>query len=104
MTKSIIEKLWEVEPEAEIWWDSSPLVFANWRAKMMDKASDKDEMASWLDRMFSESNAPTENLFRGVTTNPPLSYNAIKDNPEYWAGWIADYAKKENCTDVETVF
>ncbi len=104
MTKSIIERLWEVQPEAEIWWDSSPLVFANWRTKMIEKASDKDEMTSWLNRMFSESNAPTDNLFRGVTTNPPLSYAAIKDNPEYWADWIAEYAKKENCTDVETVF
>ncbi|MBF0279675.1 MAG: transaldolase [SAR324 cluster bacterium] len=104
MGKSVVEKLWEVQPEAEIWWDSSPLVFANWRTQMIEQASDKGEMSAWLDRLFNENNAPQDNLVRGVTTNPPLSYAAIKDNPEYWAGWIRDFIKNENCTEIETVF
>ena len=48
--KSTVEKLWEVNPEAEIWWDSSPLVYENWRKKMLAGASDKQEMTAWLDR------------------------------------------------------
>ena len=36
-SKSVIEKLWEVNPEAEIWWDSSPIIYDNWRAKMIQK-------------------------------------------------------------------
>jgi len=71
---------------------------------MIDKASNKDEMTVWLDRLFNDRNKPEDNLFRGVTTNTPLSYNAIKDNPEYWAGWIDEYIKKEICADVEVVF
>jgi len=102
--KSTVEKLWEVNPEAEIWWDSSPLVYDNWRKKMIAGASDKQEMTAWLDRLYNENNKPEDNLFRGVTTNPPLSYAAIKDNPEYWAAWIDELIKKDRCEDVEIVF
>ena len=72
-TKSVVEKLWEVNPEAEIWWDSSPLIFDNWRTKMIQQASDKKQMTEWMDRMYHKNNKPGDNLFRGVTTNPPLS-------------------------------
>lgn len=42
-SKSIVEKLWEVNPKAEIWWDSSPLIYENWRSKMIQKAHNKEE-------------------------------------------------------------
>lgn len=103
-SKSVVEKLWQVNPEAEIWWDSSPVIFDNWRSKMIREASDKDEMTAWLDRLYHKDNKPEENIFRGVTTNPPLSYNAIKDNPDYWSGWIDERIKKDNCKDTEVVF
>ena len=102
--KSAVERLWEVNKDAEIWWDSSPLVFPTWRRQMMEKATDKDRMAAYLDRLFNENNAPTDNLFRGVTTNPPLSYAAIQDNPEYWGQWIENYADEHKCGRVERVF
>jgi transaldolase len=103
-SKSVIERLWEVNPKAEIWWDSSPLIFDNWRTKMIRQASDKEQMRVWIDRLYHKDNKPEENIFRGVTTNPPLSYNAIKDNPEYWAKWIDERIKKDRCTDSEVVF
>jgi transaldolase len=102
--KSVVERLAEVNPEAEIWWDSSPIIYDNWRKKMVEQAEDKDQMASWLDRLYHKNNKPEQNIFRGVTTNPPLSYSAIKDNPEYWAKWVDDLIKKEQCTDAEVVF
>ena len=102
--KSVMEQLWQVNPEAEIWWDSSPLVFANWREQMIKNAENSGEMTEWLDRLYNESNAPADNIFRGVTTNPPLSYNAIKDNPDYWAKWIDEYIEKNKCLETETVF
>ena len=102
--KSSIEKLWEVNPDSEIWWDSSPVIYNNWRKKMIDQADDKEQMTAWLNRFYSEDNKPDENLFRGVTTNPPLSYAAIKDDPEYWAKWIDELIEKDRCEDVEVVF
>ena len=104
MKPSVLEKLWNVQKEAEIWWDSSPLVFDTWRREMIEKAENKEEMAVWLDRMFNESNAPKDNLFRGVTTNPPLSYAAIKNNPDYWKGWISAKVQERGPQDTEDMF
>lgn len=104
MKASVLEKLINVEPEAEIWWDSSPVVLANWRKEMIAQAEDGELMTAWLDRLFSESNKPCDNLFRGVTTNPPLSYNAIKDNPEYWKGWISGRLLDKGPGQVEDMF
>jgi transaldolase len=103
-SKSVVEKLWEVNPEAEIWWDSSPLIYDNWRTKVLEEASDKEEMLAWLDRLYNRDNKPEGNIFRGVTTNPPLSYKAIKDNPDYWSKWVDDLIEKDRCTDAEVVF
>ncbi len=59
-SKSVIEKLWEVNPEAEIWWDSSPIIYDNWRAKMIQKATNQEEMRTWLDRLYHKDNPPDE--------------------------------------------
>jgi len=102
--KSVVERLWEVNPEAEIWWDSSPIIYENWRAKMIEKAANREEMKAWLDRLYHKDNAPEKNVLRGVTTNPPLSYNAIKDNPEYWTQWVDQLIARDCCKDTEVVF
>jgi transaldolase len=104
MRKSVVEKLWEVNPEAEIWWDSSPIIYENWRAKMIQKAENKEEMKAWLDRLYHRDNPPGKNIFRGVTTNPPLSYSVIKDDPNYWNQWVDGLIAKDRCTDSELVF
>ena len=104
MVKGVVERLWEVNPEAEIWWDSSPIIYENWRNKMIQKAANKDEMKSWVDRLYHKDNPPKKNIFRGVTTNPPLSYNAIKDDPDYWTRWVDGLIAKERCTDAEIAY
>jgi transaldolase len=93
-----------VNQDAEIWWDSSPLIYDNWCGKMIAKAENKEEMTSWLNRFYSKDNRPEDNIFRGVTTNPPLSFNAIKDDPEYWAKWIDELIAKEKYTETEPTF
>ena len=83
--KGILEKLQEANMDAEIWWDSSPLVYSSWALSMIEKAPDakRETWAQQLRRLFDPDN-PSETLFRGVTTNPPLSLDAIKDNPSFW--------------------
>jgi hypothetical protein len=57
MVKSAIERLVDVHPDLEIWWDSSPLVFEAWASKMADAgpASRKGELRDQLTRLrFSE--------------------------------------------------
>jgi transaldolase len=102
--KSVLEKLLDVQPRAEIWWDSSPLVFPAWREKMIARAEAPVEIAAWLDRFYSGDNRPEENLVRGVTTNPSLSFNVIKDDPDYWNAWIDGRIQQGCCMDVEVVF
>lgn len=104
VAKSPIEKLIDINPQAEIWWDSSPLVWNNFRSKMIAHADDKKKMTAWLDRLFNIQNRPQDNLFKGVTTNPPLSLNAIKDNPNYWAGWINERFRHHKGIKAEEAF
>jgi len=39
-----------------------------------------------------------------VTTNPPLSYNAIKEDRDYWVKWIIDRIKRDGPAPSVVVF
>lgn len=81
----LLEKLATLNPESEVWWDSSPLLYTAWRAKMIDSAPPhrRDVWAEQLDRLYDQD-VPEEMVFRGVTTNPRLSHIAINNDLEYW--------------------
>ncbi len=93
---NLLEDLVAVSPGMEIWWDSSPVIFGNWCEKMLAKAddADKDVLKRQFARMY-DTDDPAGQLFRGVTTNPPLSLAAIKDDPPRWQK-VADQILKEN--------
>jgi transaldolase len=103
--KNLIEKLVELSPGMEIWWDSSPVIFNNWCKKMLDKASpeNRDIMKRQFSRMFNEED-PESQLFRGVTTNPPLSLQAIQDDPPYWEKVAKELIAETPDIDTETLF
>lgn len=95
MTKSVLERLTDVHPDLEIWWDSSPLVFASWVKKMVDSVpkGKKDNLESDLNRIYDLKN-PAKSMIRGCTTNPPLSLAAVKNDPGFWDNWIISLIKK----------
>ncbi|MBN2324472.1 MAG: transaldolase [Spirochaetes bacterium] len=83
--KSPMERMNEASENTEIWWDSSPLIFDSWKhdrikSKPLEKRDKEEEL---LDRYYV-SDKPMEQLFLGVTTNPPLSGAVIKDDPGFW--------------------
>ncbi len=82
---NLFEDLVAVSPGMEIWWDSSPVIFSNWVKKMLGKADEKDRanLECQFARMYDVGH-PMDQLFRGVTTNPPLSLAAFKDDPARW--------------------
>jgi transaldolase len=82
---NLFEDLVAVSPGMEIWWDSSPVIFGNWCEKMLAKADDADKpvLQAQFGRMYNTAD-PKSQLFRGVTTNPPLSLAAFKDDPPRW--------------------
>jgi transaldolase len=103
--KNVLERLLETNPEAEIWWDSSPLVYPSWAAKTTAKAPAhrKDIVAAQVGRMFDTNRLDTV-LFRGVTTNPPLSHNVMKDDPTRWAGFVREQMRAYPDASVEEIY
>ena len=94
-----------MSPGMEIWWDSSPVIFDNWCKKMLEKADaqDREELSRQFARMYDENN-PKAQLFRGVTTNPPLSLQAIQDDPPYWEKVARDILTDNSDLDKEGLF
>src|SRR5690606_35023469 len=75
-----LEQLAATNPDAEIWWDSSPLIFPSWKQETLAKAPE-GERAEWdaqFTRFYDDATIQREGTmgFRGVTTNPPLSLQA----------------------------
>lgn len=108
MPLHVLEKLAATNPECEIWWDSSPLVYAGWKEKVL-KDAPAEKKAAWseqLTRLFDEDTVRGKGTmgFRGVTTNPPLSLQAIQANPSFWAGEIRKIAAKHKRDDVEGIY
>ncbi|MCK4804938.1 MAG: hypothetical protein KAT88_10280, partial [Spirochaetes bacterium] len=83
--KSPMERMNDTCDTCEIWWDSSPLVYNSWSQKTLADTPDemRSELSEWHKRYFI-SDKPLEQLFRGVTTNPPLSWAAVNDDPGFW--------------------
>lgn len=102
---NLLEKLVAVSPGMEIWWDSSPVIFANWCRKLLAKAQDGDRetLRRQFGRMYNEAK-PEASLFRGVTTNPALSLQAIMDDELYWRGVTRDIIGQNPGIDKESLF
>jgi transaldolase len=103
--RNFFERLVDVSPGMEIWWDSSPVIFDNWCKKLLDKAdpNERDLLQAQFDRMYNREN-PMSQLFRGVTTNPPLSQQAIQDDPAFWEKVAADILAQNSGLDKEGLF
>jgi transaldolase len=89
MNESPVERLIKTHADMEVWWDSSPLVYSHWVHKMIDscEASRKPLLEEQLARLYNFE-APSQSVFRGCTTNPPLSWQAIQSDPEFWGRWV----------------
>jgi transaldolase len=103
--RNFFERLVDLSPGMEIWWDSSPVVFENWCKKLLEKAAPADRglLQKQFDRMYSKDN-PKSQLFRGVTTNPPLSLQAIQNDPPYWEKAARDIMAANPGLDKEGLF
>lgn len=93
--KTVLDRLLQTTPGLEIWWDSSPLVYTSWAESLLDRfpaGQERALLADQLRRLYDPQN-PAATLFTGVTTNPPLSYQAIQDDPQRWAAWVDAFAR-----------
>ncbi|MGZ5367581.1 MAG: transaldolase family protein [Aeromicrobium sp.] len=103
--RNLLEDLVAVSPGMEIWWDSSPVIFGNWCKKMLAKADpgDQDNLKRQFKRMY-DTDDPAGQLFRGVTTNPPLSLAAIKDDLARWQKVAEKILAENDGLDTEGLF
>jgi len=103
--RNLLEELVDVSPGMEIWWDSSPVIFGNWCEKLLAKATDGDKeiLKRQFARMYDAEN-PMGQLFRGVTTNPPLSLAAFKDDPARWEKVAEKILAENKDLDTEGLF
>ena len=103
--RNFFERLVDISPGMEIWWDSSPVIFDNWCKKLLEKADagDRDILQAQFNRMYDRDN-PMGQLLRGVTTNPPLSLQAIQDDPPYWEKVAKDILAAKPDLDKEGLF
>jgi transaldolase len=103
---SVFEKLQATNPNAEIWWDSSPLVYGSWKAKQLNSAPDQKTQTLWsaqLTRFFNSDN-PDKSLVRGITTNPSLIAKSVIDNPEYWSERVQILLRNQCHRDSNAVY
>ena len=108
MTEHVLEQLAATNPESEIWWDSSPLIFPSWKEETLAKAPEgkANDWAAQLTRFYDQETIQREGTmgFRGVTTNPPLSLQAIQVDPAGWAQRIRENAAEDRSLDIEGVY
>lgn len=102
MVESPLERLAKTHPDLEIWWDSSPLVFNQWVRKMLNSAepSRRPMLEEQLSRLY-DTDSPARSLFRGCTTNPPLSWQAIQSDPNFWNEQVGEWIRSKPDLDVK---
>ncbi len=102
MFESPVERLAKTHPDMEIWWDSSPLVYDQWVRKMQDGAelSRKAILKEQLARLYVPED-PAKSVFRGCTTNPSLSWQAVKADPEFWNAWLDETIQSKSGMSVK---
>lgn len=108
MTLNVLEALAQTNPECEIWWDSSPLVYPSWKAQTL-AAAPEAKRAEWeaqLTRLYDDATIAANGTmgFRGVTTNPPLSLQAVELDPAGWRKLVQDLARANPGLGVEGVY
>jgi transaldolase len=105
MRKNPLERLMDTHPGLEIWWDSSPLIYNAWAEAFVKKAPPgrAKDLKEQLKRFYDPEH-PEMTLFRGVTTNPPLSLNVIKMCESDVTQIVDDLIEKNPCIDKEALF
>ncbi|CEP68264.1 Aldolase-type TIM barrel [Moorella glycerini] len=112
--ENAMERLAQTNENTELWWDANPLIYETWCARFLEAAPEevREPLKQQLRRLWGEEQDPGDWVFKGVTTNPPLTkavFDYLKDEglslmleihrrcPFLNAGEIAWEAYKEVC-------
>jgi transaldolase len=82
-----IRRLKDTHPGLEVWWDSSPLVYADWLT-----GAGRDHRDARLFDLVPGPDGQTlfapDSLLDGATTNQPLTWQVLEKYPEVWSEWL----------------
>jgi transaldolase len=100
-----MERLGQTSGDMEIWWDSNPLVYEEWRDSFIESAPKelKELIAAQLKKIWDEKAEPENWVFRGVTTNPPLTKAVFDKLKEQWADIIRGLIRQNPCMDYRQI-
>ena len=104
MKQHFLEKLSCGDLGLEFWWDSSPLVFDEWKENFLKKLdkNKRNMYLSFFNNLISESN-PSTQFFLGATTNPILAWKAILADRVSWSRFV-ESKKKSFRENAEALF
>jgi transaldolase len=89
-----VKRLAETCTGLEVWWDSSPLIFERWVQDMGRTIADMH----LFDLASADPNSVQfrgTSLLRGSTTNQPLTWNVIEQDPDLWCDWLRGQLRAE---------
>ena len=94
MLENVWRRIQAINPDTEIWWDSSPLVWPNFVNDYV-KGLPKEDQKWFLDEVNSMFlDAPVKDwAFKGCTTNPPLSWAVLQKRTDEWVEIIKEKRK-----------
>ncbi len=88
-----VQKLLATHPGLEVWWDSSPLVYADW----LDGPGRPYRDAGLF--RFEDGDQPgrfsSASLLQGATTNQPLTWQVLEKFPGFWSAWLDEQRQNE---------
>ena len=95
--QNAVQKLLSTHPELEVWWDSSPLMYAGWlegpgmafRDAGLFLLEDGENTGSG-GACFSRAS-----LLRGATTNQPLTWQVLEKFRDHWSAWLDEQRRQE---------
>lgn len=105
MKKNPLIRLMETNPFMEIWWDSSPLVLEHWISQFLNRIEPeiKPQIEEYLGQLFNKEE-PMQGIFRGCTTNPPLSLRVVETHREHWDRWVDELISQNSDLEEKELF
>ena len=76
----------QLSSDSEVWWDSSPTLYAPFKLLMLKKYPD---MFSMIENLLPDHFSESEGGISGATSNPYLITQAVLDEPRRWRNFIA---------------
>lgn len=88
----VLLALQRTNPELELWWDSSPLVYRDWLAGAGQRFA-QSGLFQVIERGSGVPCFAGSSLLQGSTTNQPLTLQVLEKYPDEWKAWIVAQRK-----------